>query len=121
MSEISQSLAMWLGCGERGVSSNTIVRHLTGLDTLGGFSGSHPLDPDDLRRCALLLEACPELAAKFDRMRTASPEWAALVDTWATLVQTMDEEVPNWRAPRARGNAPATYRLMQRARETVTR
>ena len=119
MTGINQSLAMWLWCGERGVSSNTIVHHLTGLDTLGGFSGSHPHDPSDLRRCELLLDACPELAADFDRMRTASPEWAALVEVWPTLVKTMDEEAPHWRAPRPRGDAPVTYWLMRHAIEGV--
>lgn len=102
----------WLASGERGASSNTIVQHLTGLDALGGWRGSHPWDPDDLRRCIKLLEACPILAERFDDMRDVSPEWAGLVAAWSELVATFDSEVPGWRDRRS-GSAPKTYARMR--------
>lgn len=103
----------WLACGERGISSNTIVEHLTGLNALGFRPGSHPWDPDDLSRCIKLLEACPNLAERFDDMRDVSPVWAGLVDAWSELVATFDDEAPGWRERRC-GSAPKTYARMRK-------
>lgn len=102
----------WLAFGERGISSNTIVQHLTGADALRGSYGSYPRDPDDLTRCVRLLESCPSLVPEFHRMREVSPVWAGLVDVWDELVATMNAEAPNWR--NHRGSAPRTYTRMQR-------
>ena len=111
---MSDQIIHWLAAGERGISSDTIVQTLTGIPALGGWRASHPHDPADLRRCVLLLESCPELAARFDEMRRVSPEWERLFDAWPELVATMDAEAPGWREPKARGRAPRTYDRMQR-------
>lgn len=109
----------WLASGERGVSSNTIVTHLTGINALGAWPyPSHPLDPDDLRRCRLLFLAVPSLRAEFPRMAMCSNEWAALVRRWSDLCQLMDSEAPRW--PRREWAAcPKTYALMKELEESA--
>lgn len=109
----------WLRSGERGISSNAIFDHLTGLPVRGGWSPWTPSDPDDLRRCRLLLEAVPEFRSGLPRMAEVSAGWAALVARWDELCATMDAESPNWRE--GRGSAPRTYALMQEIEQGVTR
>ena len=109
-------LVIWLAGGERGTSSNTIVEHLTGLPALGrGWdrSGDHPSDPDDLRRCLLLLEAVPAFKSRFYEMQDSSKEWNALTVHIEELTRLLTEEVPNWKDSRARGSAPKTYARMK--------
>ena len=50
------SITMWLAIGERGLSSEAIALTTLGLQPTG-WRASWPLDPADLRRCLLLLEA----------------------------------------------------------------
>ena len=83
--ETSESLDAWLRGNDRGISSNTIVQHLTGFPALGSWAPSHPHDPDDLGRCIRLLTVEPELRRQLWRMRSCSPVWAALVDRWDEL------------------------------------
>lgn len=108
--EVSNELINWLAAGKRGVSSNTMVTHITGI-TAERPPLSHPWDPDDLHRCRLLLEQVPELQPQLPRMATLSPHWAALVAHWQELCDLMDSEAPEWRAGRAR--APKTYARMR--------
>lgn len=114
---VSQAAIEWLASGERGVSSNTIFQHLTGLLATGGLlshRGGHPHDPADLRRCMLLLERCPELASRIDEMCFVSPEWNALASNWKQITEAFIAEAEpqggwrngNWRCP-------VTYRLMR--------
>ena len=108
----SEALIRWLTNGERGESSNTIVTHLTGIDALGSRQRrNHPHDPDDLRRCRLLLEAMPELEANFANMATCSKVWNELRAHWDELCNLMDKEAPRWRE--GQGSAIATYRRMK--------
>ena len=114
---LSEAATRWLASGERGLSSETIFEHLTGVQVLKDHWRSYglhtPSDPADLRRCRLLLERVPELVPLFHKMSTASKEWAALVKNWADLCATMDAEAPNWRT---KGEAaPKTYELIQQA------
>lgn len=71
-------------CHEMGLSAHAIVS--------GGTD--HPHDPDDLLRCLVVSPGAPE------RMRTRSPEWAALVDHWQELRDLVEVEKPTGRAPR---------------------
>ncbi len=110
---ISDALNHWLGNGERGTSSESIVQHLTGILVARRWGICAPCDPDDLRRCRLLLEAVPELAPRFGEMASASGVWAELVEIWDDLCATMDREAPAWRTHG--GNCSKTFRMMQDA------
>jgi hypothetical protein len=109
---LSPEAVDWLANGKRGISSNTIFTHLTGIDAMGGWGGrSHPHDPADLWRCRLLLEQVPEFGERLCEMKTASPVWARLVAKWGELCALMDREAPNWR--NGEGFAPDTYHAMR--------
>lgn len=89
------AFSRWYRGGERGVSSESIVSHLT-----GGFRrhpNESPLDGDDLRRCLLLLEAVPEAKAHFHLMADVSPEWAVIVENLDRFRDLLDAESPDWR------------------------
>lgn len=111
--DFPQSVADWLARGERGTSSETIVAFLWGLPITGRWGMSHPYDPDDLRRCLLLLQASPETAARFNEMDAVSPEWKRLVANWSRLEAVFREEVPDIHNC-FRQSAPKTYDAMKR-------
>lgn len=110
-------LVRWLAGGNRGVSADTIVQHLTGLPALAGGYPDVPYDPGDLKRCRALLERVPELVEHFPRMRDCSPEWARLVEHWDALCALMDEEAPNWRD--GQSGCPRTSARMRALRENL--
>jgi hypothetical protein len=105
----------WLGSGERGISSNAMFTVLTGTSAMRDERDcpDHPHDPDDFRRCELLLDAVPALRGRLALMRDVSPVWAALVDAWPEIVHTFDGECNGWRGNKD-WSAPATYALMRR-------
>ena len=108
----------WLASGERGLSSEAIVSHLTGQQVgrrWGG--GDHPYDPDDFRRCEMLLRAYPLARLAFPAMTSRSEVWARLVDAWDELVALGEEEVPGIFSGPARGRAPRMYARMRQIRE----
>jgi hypothetical protein len=105
------AFAGWLASGERGVSSETIVGHLTGAQFTR--CPSHPYDPDDLRRCERLLRQVPLARMAFPMMASCSDVWLRLVCEWDTLVATLEEEVPGCVDGTGRGSAPRTYALMK--------
>lgn len=110
---LSEAATRWLASGERGVSSNTMFKHLTGVDALSGDKGSHPWDTDDFRRCRLLLEQVPELEPELHRMARVSKEWSDLVYLWTDICMAMDAESPHWR--NRQGTSLAAYQLIKRA------
>ena len=74
-----------MASGERGLSSEAIA-----ITTLGAYAtgrtAAWPLDPSDLRRCLLLLEAVPEAREQgVGVLAKRSPQWAALADRWDIL------------------------------------
>ena len=104
---ILDSVREWLQHGERGTSSETIAGHFLGVP-LTQYE-SEPVDPDDLRRCALMLERCPEVKAWLPAMAAVSPGWRRLIEQWDELVALL------WREAEAnRGQCPETYRRMAR-------
>lgn len=104
-------LVEWLAGGERGVSSNTIVEHLTGWPALKDWRGDIPHDPDDLDRCLKLLAAVPLLRVMLPGMATHSPEWAAMVARWDEVEASHLAEVGlGWTKAKS---APKTYALMR--------
>ena len=118
VTKLTRAMVAWLAGGRRGISSNSIFSHLTGMDARAGWARpSAPLYPVDLGRCRRLLDACPELRAALPRMAELSPTWAALVAEWDELCALMDEENPGWRD--GWGAAPRTYHRMQALRESA--
>lgn len=113
-------LVEWLAGGERGVSSNTMVQHLTGWPALSNRwdgKGDIPHDPDDFDRCLQLLQAVPMLRLLLPEMATRSPVWAALVEHWPEIEACHLAEVGlRWTKARS---APKTYALMRKAIESA--
>jgi hypothetical protein len=114
ISQLSVNAVEWLANGERGVSSETLFKRITGVDAVGpeGYT-DHPHDPGDFRRCRLLLEKCPELAGMLHKMKRQSPQWAVLVGHWQELCDLMDSETPTWRKRNCSGSASRTYQRMR--------
>ena len=120
--DLDAAAAVWLATGEQGASSLAIFFRLTGARPNSLLDDddllSHPLDPGDLRRCRLLLEQVPAFQGRLGEMREVSPVWAALVDSWSDLCETMDAECPQWRD--GRGVARETYAKMAALRSAVS-
>lgn len=112
MKKKTDELLMWLANGERGVSSNTMVEHITGIECTGCFGHFHPLDPSDFGRCRKLCERVQMIGKNIEKMKTCSKYWSALVEHWESLCTMMDEEAPEWRD--GKGCAYRTYREMDR-------
>ena len=112
------SMTTWLAEGERGLSSEAIALTALGVHPIG-HDASWPRDPDDLRRCLLLLEAVPET---FEHgllvLAERCPKWAALVKVWDRLSETLRSEIGE--ALSVRGSAPETYALMREALDSTT-
>lgn len=108
----SPDIVRWLGSGERGISSEAIVSHLTGVP-VGGRpgSGGYPYDPSDFNRCHKLLEQCPQLRSELHRMAELGPVWAALVERWDKITRLFLAEVEQ-----GTGKAPRTYKVMNSIR-----
>ncbi|MBA3589686.1 hypothetical protein [Methylibium sp.] len=108
---IGDNLIAWLANGQRGVSSDTIVQHLTSIVCLTDEEPAHPHDPDDLDRCLILLDRVPLLKLQLHGMRTCSPVWDALIDRWDEIEAShLDEVGLGW----TKGHrAPRTFALMR--------
>lgn len=113
MSEYHPNLEYWLTFGERGMSSEAIVKRLVYGQNVDTFY--YPSDPSDFRRCEKLLRMVPSLRASLPLMAKVSGNWANLVARWADVTKSMEDELPGIfdRKPRARESAPKTYALMQ--------
>ena len=103
-------LLLWLAGGNRGISSNSIVQHLTGVPACR-YGIDIPHDPDDLDRCLQLLDEVPLLRCLLPKMATASPEWAELIERWNEIEESHLNEVGlRWTKAKS---APKTYALMR--------
>ena len=111
------NIATWLIEGERGLSSEAVARTaLSGRPS--GFRESWPYDPSDLRRCLLLLEQAPEAReAGLVVLARRWPEWAALVNVWDDLSETLRSEIGETLPPG--GSAPKTYASMKEALDSA--
>ncbi|MDE2861738.1 MAG: hypothetical protein OXL35_09735 [Chloroflexota bacterium] len=113
------SMTMWLAVGERGISSNAIALTTLGLHPTGR-DARWPLDPADLRRCLLLLEAVPETCEDgLLVLAKRCPRWAALVRVWDRLAETLRSEIGETLPQK--GSAPKTYALMQEVLDSAGR
>ncbi len=92
--DMSQTLAqriMWWykGNGERGTSSETIFSALSGNRITKTYC--HPSDPDDFRRCYLLLKCMPEWNDRLSELCPLSQVWEKLVYCWPMLTELMEK------------------------------
>lgn len=103
----------WLRNGERGISSEAIVTHLTGVHVGSYYSHDYPHDPDDFRRCELLLRAVPEARECFAALADKGVVWSGLAAAWDELVALGESEVPGaFDGGRVGGSAPKMYAHM---------
>lgn len=117
---IPPSATRWLAHGERGMSSNAMFEHLTGVKCTNSDgwpleAKAHPCDPADFRRCRLLLEEVPSLQAQLPKMAELSKPWANLVRDWMAICRTMDGEAPGWRDRQTHWSCPKTYEMIKNA------
>jgi hypothetical protein len=103
----------WLLRGEVGVSSRTIFSAMTG-GTARVYDFPH--DPDDFRRCKLLLDLIPEWRAELGKVTERFPWFKPFIERWDQFEALYAEELPT-----GRGMAPKLYDLMQVAREEADR
>ena len=125
--EVDQSLAaplkaMWWKNGmngERGTSSEAmwqVFNYCHSLhNTVHGavhlptnlIGLSHPHDPNDFRRCYLLLKTVPEWKTHLHHMKKVSRVWSNLVDNWDKLTEMLET------AMKENKPAPEMYELMK--------
>jgi hypothetical protein len=108
---VTPEATAWHLDGEHGISSRAIFDRLTFGRTTRQWGSNHPADPDDFRRCQLLLRAVPEFRARLSEMAAESPEWARLVERWDDIHALIEADVPGY-LDGARGNANRAYHLM---------
>lgn len=100
----------WLDHGEVGTSSKTIWCVMEGKRC---HSPGVPRDPDDFRRCHLLLEAFPGWRQRLPEVAKSFPEWTSLVAEWEALTVL-------FLAERTAGRAPKLYARLHELAEAVT-
>lgn len=83
----------WLQNGEHGTSSETIFSVLSRRSILDRNKWGHPYDPDDFRRCHLLLQCVPSWRSRIGEMGMVSSVWAALADNWDKLTAMLEETI----------------------------
>lgn len=89
----------WVKNGEHGTSSKTMYNCLyMGPDKLPNDRPSHPQDPDDFRRCYLLLQAVPQWKNDLQKLKSLSPVWDKLVDHWDKLTELLEDQLKNKKA-----------------------
>lgn len=90
---VEERLGDWLHNGERGLSSEYVAHHMSGVET----RPSHPHDYDDLRRVILLIDRIPEWAPRMKEL-SGVPGWEKIAARWddiVTAVITADPEAKN--------------------------
>ncbi len=93
---LNEKMMFWLSQGERGTSSETMFQKLSGQN-LRAYN-SHPCDPDDFRRCYLLLKTIPEWKAELFKLKGLSPVWSKLIDNWDKLTEMLEEQMKTHKA-----------------------
>ena len=82
----------WIRNGEHGMSSKNLFSCLSGK-SIRGASTMEPADPDDFRRCYLMLKQVPALKPMLHKARSMSPVWAKIVDNWDKLSEMLEEQM----------------------------
>lgn len=89
---VQEKMMFWLAQGERGISSEVMFQKLSGQD-LGQPHPSPPRDPDDFRRCYLLLKTIPEWKTELHKLKNLSAVWTNLVNNWDMLTKMLEEQM----------------------------
>jgi len=100
---MEQRARWWRERGETGLSSLTIWAALAGSITK---DPSYPYDPDDYRRCKLLLDLIPEWRTRLCEVTKRFPWFLPFESRWDEFDRLYTEEAPS-------GTAPKLYDLMQ--------
>ena len=110
---LTEGAREWIRSGEHGLSSLYLLYAVTGY-YVGAKPPkvSAPCDPDDLRRCLLMLNAC---GLNNDIYRAECKEWTGLLENWELIAHTFAAECPNYLVQRDFGRASKTYELMKQA------
>jgi hypothetical protein len=101
---LRERMSWWKERGEHGISSETIY---------SAFAGGQPrymnvpVDPDDFRRCKLLLDLIPEWRADLGKVSARYPWFAPMIAQWDEIERLYNLEV-------ASGQAPKCYALMEK-------
>lgn len=97
---ITEKMEFWIEHGEQGTSSKTIFMILSGINPRfgGNFRCDHPHDPDDFRRCYLLLKTIPEWKLRLFELKEISLVWSNLVDNWDKLTEMLEEQMKTHKA-----------------------
>ena len=93
---LTDSAKRWLAEGEHGASSKTMFSVLSGLD-ISRFN-DHPYDPDDFRRCYLLINQVPEFEKDLYKVAELSPVWKNIIDNWGKLTTMLLEQMATRKA-----------------------
>lgn len=107
-----RKIVTWLAGEHTGMSSKTIAFTALGIDYR---DFAHPLDPEDLWRCAVLLRECPQVRIRaFPELKERSVAWARLIEHWQHLAHMLRMEIGN-HLPEGPWEAPKTYTAMRAA------
>lgn len=88
-----QNADWWLKNGEQGISSKTMFFYLSGRKFKLVDYESTPSDPDDFKRCYLLIKAVPQFRDKLHLLKSVNQTWSNIVDNWGKLTEMYEENV----------------------------
>jgi len=88
---IQERMDWWVKNGERGISSEVMFQAISG-QLLTKYK-SPPSDPDDFKRCYLLLELIPEWKDELFKLKGLSASWSSLVDDWDKFEVLLKEQM----------------------------
>ncbi len=92
-----ENAVWWIENGEHGTSSKAMFNCLSSTNHFSIMYDhdriAYPRDPDDFRRCHLLLEAIPQWKTKLDKLKTLSDVWQKLVANWDKLTEMLLEQM----------------------------
>ena len=113
---MSKNIMEWLATGDTGISSKAIVYAAKGLD-IDTFWNWGPLDPDDLRRCMVVMRDYPCTKRGLTKLAATKQDWAALAAKWEVLKESLISEIGDLDCRNRR--APKTYAMMREIRESL--
>ena len=111
---IEQRAYIWAALGEQGISSRTIFSVMTGTIAYEDkfprecLRFNVPHDPDDFRRCYLLLKLIPEWREQLEEMGKTFDSWWPFVYHWDEMTALYEQERNN-----ENRLAPKLYEMMK--------